>query len=57
MSKSPFTEWYYANEEYLTSNGVEYSVAELIWDSANAAALHNMVSAIQDGTISIKLSL
>lgn len=57
MTNSPFNEWYDQHKDFLQSRGVTVELAEIIWDSAHASAMHNIVASIQDGSISVKLTL
>ena len=55
-SNNYFEHWYMHNEEFLSSNDVSKEVAEIIWNSAKASTMHDIVAAIQDGSLRIELS-
>ena len=54
---SQFEEWFEDNQELLSSHDIPKYVAEIIWNSAKVSVLHNIVAAIQDGSLKFTLSL
>lgn len=51
---APFESWYVEQKDFLDTHGVSKAIAEMIWESANTSAMHNIVTAIKEG--SVKLS-
>lgn len=48
-----FLEWYKDNTAYLEANDIPKHVAELIWDSAKASAMHDVVTMVNDGKLKV----
>lgn len=46
-----FKEWYFDNKDYLEANKIEESVARVIWDSAKASAVHDLVTLVHHGIL------
>ncbi len=53
---SNFEEWFKSSKEFLEANNISKEVAELIWNSAKASAMHDLVTMVNDGKLTLSFS-
>lgn len=51
-----FNQWYEDNKIFLKDNKIKKGIAELIWNSAKASAMHNLVTMVNDGKLILSFS-
>ena len=56
MKESNFIVWYRDNREFLENNNIKQEIAEIIWNSAKTSAIHDMLSAVQDGSLNVQIT-
>lgn len=49
-----FDSWFKDNQEYLLSNNITKEVAEIIWNSAKTSAMHDLVTMVNDGKLTLR---
>ncbi len=51
--QNSFNEWFEDNHVFLNANSISKDIAQIIWNSAKASAMHDVITMVEDGKLRV----